>query len=63
MYFQCVSFSEIFTISDTLNGHNFSSPTISPCTKHISCDGQTTQWPKEKGQKDKQRSTKYHTEN
>ena len=25
--------------------------------------GQTTQWPKEKGQKDKQRSTKHCTEN
>jgi len=25
--------------------------------------GQTIQWPKEKGQKDKQRSTKYYTEN
>ena len=24
---------------------------------------QTTQWPKEKGQKDKQRSTKHYTEN
>jgi hypothetical protein len=26
-------------------------------------EGQTTQWPKEKGQKDKQRSTKHYTEN
>jgi hypothetical protein len=26
-------------------------------------DGQTTQWPKEKGLKDKQLSTKYYTEN
>ena len=25
-------------------------------------EGQTTQWPKEKGQKDKQRSTKHYTE-
>jgi len=25
--------------------------------------GQTTQWPKEKGQKDKQRSTKHYTKN
>ena len=24
-------------------------------------EGQTTQWPKEKGQKDKQRSTKHYT--
>jgi hypothetical protein len=26
-------------------------------------EGQTTQWPKEKGQKDNQRSTKHYTEN
>jgi hypothetical protein len=26
-------------------------------------EGQTTQWPKEKGQRDKQRSTKHYTEN
>ena len=26
-------------------------------------EGQTTQWPKEKGQKEKQRSTKHYTEN
>jgi hypothetical protein len=26
------------------------------------CKGQTIQWPKEKGQNDKQRSTKHYTE-
>ena len=26
-------------------------------------EGQTTQWPKDEGQKDKQRSTKHYTEN
>ena len=26
-------------------------------------EGQTTKWPKEKGQRDKQRSTKHYTEN
>ena len=31
--------------------------------KNPQIEGQTTQWPKEKGQKDKQRSTEYYTEN
>ena len=26
-------------------------------------EGETTQWPKEKGQNDKQRATKHYTEN
>ena len=30
---------------------------------HKSKKGQTTQWPKEIGQRDKQRSTKHYTEN
>jgi len=29
------------------------------CNHNPYIEGQTTQWPKEKGQKDKQRSTKY----
>ena len=40
-------------------------PTINIHNTHIKLkiEGQTTQWPNEKGQRDKQRSIKHHTEN